>query len=650
MIDKREWRAMFKLPIFTLQSRHDRIFVRMKRTGSALLLLLVTLSYCGWAQEWRVYGGDSGGTRFSPLQQINRETVSSLKRAWSYHTGEVVRGNETDRHHTAPFETTPLIVDGMLYLSTPSNRVIALDAETGKEIWRYDPQAGAATRKYFQHRGVAYWQSSSGDDRRILSGTFDGRLVCLDARSGKLCPGFGSNGVVNLRAGVADDFPDAEYSATSAPAIYKDLVITGAAVPEYPSKGPSGAVRAFDVRTGKLAWTFHTIPQPGEPGHETWAEDAWKQRTGANVWSTMSVDEERDLVFLPVGSAAYDFYGADRKGQDLFANSLVALQGSTGKLVWYFQMVHHDIWDYDPPAQPALITVRQNGKAVPAVAEVTKMGFVYIFDRVTGKPLFPVEERAVPKSEVPGEEAWPTQPFPSKPPALVRQTFTESDITDLTPDSHRYCEDLFHSLTTRGMFTPYGLKQTLVVPGTLGGGTWSSGSFDPASGYFFVNANEVGAVGALMPQPAGAPLAYRRGAKGGEYARFWDENQRPCQKPPWGTLNAVDVNTGEIAWKVPLGTVEGANGETGTPNLGGSVVTAGGLIFIGATTDGRFRAFDSRNGRELWSAELGAGAYAAPATYLGKKSGKQFVVIAAGGGGFFQGPVSDEVVAFTLGK
>jgi quinoprotein glucose dehydrogenase len=364
----------------------------------------------------------------------------------------------------------------------------------------------------------------------------------------------------------------------------------------------------------------------------------------------MSVDEERDLVFLPIGSAAYDFYGGDRKGQDLFANSLVALQASTGKLVWYFQMVHHDIWDYDPPAQPALITVRQNGKAVPAVAEVTKMGFVFIFDRLTGKPLFPVEERPVPKSEVPGEAAWPTQPFPSKPPALVRQSFDEADIANVTPESHRYCEDLFHSLTSQGMFTPYGLKQTLVVPGTLGGGTWSGGSFDPASGYFFVNANEVGAVGALMPQPAGAPLPYRRGAKGGEYARFWDEHQWPCQKPPWGTLNAVDVNTGEIAWKVPLGTVAGANGETGTPNLGGSVATAGGLVFIGATTDGRFRAFDSGSGKPLWSAELGAGAYAAPMTYLGKKSGKQFVVIAAGGGGFFQGPVSDEVVAFELEK
>ena len=541
------------------------------------LVFLLLLSPGVFAQEWRFYGGDAGGTRFSALQQINRNNVGRLKRAWTYHVGEIDRGgNETDRHHVAPFESTPLMVDGVLYFSTPSNRVIALKAETGKEIWQFDPQAGhSGQRQFFQHRGVSYWQNRNGEDRRILFGTFDGRLIALDAKNGKPCRDFGDGGTINLRTGVADAYPRAEYSVTSPPAVYQDLVITGAAVPEYPSKGPSGGVRAFDVRTGKLVWTFRTIPQPGEAGHETWQEDAWKDRTGANVWSIMSVDSEHGLVFLPVGSASYDFYGADRKGMDLFSNSLVALDAATGKPRWYFQMVHHDIWVYDMPAQPVLITLRRDGRELPAVAQVTKMGFVFILDRLTGKPLFPVEERNVPESNVPGEAAWPTQPFPLRPAPLVRQSFSEADVSDVTKESHQYCTELAHSLQTRGMFTPYGLELTLVMPGTLGGGNWSGASFDRASGYLFVNANELGAVGAMQPQAADAPERYRRGSNDGEYARFWDDNQWPCQKPPWGTLNAVDVNNGEIVWKVPLGSVDELKGKTGTPNLGGSIVTAG---------------------------------------------------------------------------
>jgi len=564
--------------------------------------------------------------------------------------GEVGRGgNETDRHHIVPFESTPVVIGGVLYFSTPSNRVIALDAETGQEIWQFDPQAGrGGPRQFLQHRGVAYWQSKTGGEGRILYGTFDGRLIALDARTGKPCREFGKDGAVDLRAGVADAYATAEYSVTSPPAIYQDLVITGAAVPEYPSKGPSGAVRAFDVRSGKLVWTFHTIPRPGEVGHESWDGDAWKERTGANVWSMMSVDTERGLVFLPIGSASYDFYGRDRQGLDLFSNCLVTLEAATGKLVWYYQMVHHDIWDYDMPAQPALITVRRKGRDIPAIAQVTKMGFVFILDRLTGKPLFPVEERRVPKSDVPGEAAWPTQPFPVKPPPLVRQSLSEGDISTVTPESNLYCARLFRSLESHGMYTPYGRKMTLVVPGTLGGANWSGASFDSTSGYLFINVNELGAVGAMEPQAANAPVRYRRGSKEGEYARFWDEHQWPCQKPPWGTLNAVDVNAGEIVWKVPLGLVDELKATTGTPNLGGTIVTDGGVIFIGATIDARLRAFDTRTGEQLWAGDLEASAHATPITYMGKKSGKQFVVIAAGGGGYFRGKVSDALVAFAL--
>jgi len=611
-------------------------------------LFLLPLSETADGQEWRSYGGDAGGTRFSPLTQITRKNVNQLKRAWTYHTGEVDRsGNATDRHNIAPFESTPIVVDGVLYFSTPSNRVIALDAETGTEIWKFDPQAGSGNmRRYYQHRGVSFWQSEDGRERRIVFGTFDGRLIALDAGSGKPCEKFGNGGTVDLRSGLDGDQPGAMYSVTSAPAIYKNLVITGAMVPEFPSKGPSGQVRAFDIRTGKLEWTFHTIPRPGEEAHETWSGEEWKGRTGANVWSTMSVDEKRGLVFLPIGSASYDFYGADRKGSNLFSNCLVALDASTGRLVWYFQMVHHDVWDYDIPAQPVLIDVQRAGKTIAAVAQVTKMGFVFVFDRVTGKPLFPIEERAVPKSEVPGEETWPTQPFPLKPPALVRQQFTEADMN--SSDSERkYCAEMSRALHGGSIFTPYGLKQTLVVPGTLGGGNWSGASFDASRGYLIANVNELGAVGALEPEPPGSPEKYRRNDARGEYARFWDEKEKPCQKPPWGTLNAVDINTGEIVWKTPLGGETGLREKTGSPNLGGSMV-ANGVVFIAATADSRLRAFDEESGQELWSAELEANAHATPATYLGKKTGKQFVVIAAGGGGFFHGKTSDTLAAYAL--
>ena len=613
-------------------------------------VLLLSGSAALAADSWAAWGRDEGGTRYAPLKQIDTSNVAKLQRAWTFHTGEVTPGATSSAKRSIPaFESTPLMLNGLLYFTTASSRVIALEPETGKKVWEYDPQAGralnidAGERRFNVNRGASFWQS--GATQRILYGTHDGHLISLDARTGKPDAAFGDNGILDLRPGVADNFPNDRYSITSPPAIYRDLVITGAEVPEAPAHGPSGIVRAFSVRTGKLAWTFHTIPQAGEPGFETWEKDSTRDRTGANVWSVISVDAARGMLFLPVGSASYDFYGGDRKGANLYANSLVALDAATGKLLWHYQMVHHDLWDYDLPAQPVLLTVRRGGRDVPAVAQLTKMGLVFVLDRVTGKPLFPVEERPVPASDVPGEAAWPTQPFPLKPPPLSRITLTRDDLTAV-PASRAYCGKLFDSLVTHGFYTPYLKEPTLVLPGTLGGATWSGGSFDPELGYLFVNTNETGAMGQLTQQPAGSAVPWKRTHERGGYARFWDEKNQLCVKPPWGNLTAVNLATGEFAWRVPLGITEGL-GNTGAPSLGGSIVTAGGLVFIAGTIDSRFRAFDSKSGKLLWETKLEASGHAMPMTFLGR-DGKQYVVIAAGGAGYFPTPASDTLAAFAL--
>jgi glucose dehydrogenase len=591
--------------------------------------------------EWRFYGNDPGGMRFSSLKQIDRTNVSKLQRVWTYELPA------SPSNSVIAFESTPIMVDDTLYFATQTGKAIALDAENGEQRWLFDPGRGSSNgRVAGVNRGVAYWKGSSSTPcgegnrdavRRIFYVSPDARLFSLDARTGKPCKSFGEGGSIDLRQGVATGWPKAKYELTSPPVVYRNLVITGAGVQEFPSKGPSGAARAFDARTGKLVWQFDTVPKPGEPGNETWATGSWKDRSGTNAWGPLSVDVQNGLVFLPVGSPTYDFYGGDRKGSDLYGDSLVALNAQTGKLVWFYQLIHHDLWDYDPSGQPVLVTVRRDGREIPAVAESTKTGFVFVFNRLTGKPLFPIEERPVPESEIPGEASWPTQPFPAAPPPLARTSITRDDISTVTPESHEECLETFGAALPSQLFKPWGTTLTLALPGTLGGSNWSGAAFDPSSGNLFVNLSELGSLGEMEMQPPGSPERYFWNTQWGTYARFWDSKHYPCQQPPWGTLNAVNLNTGKIVWRVPLGEVDALTAKgvpkTGLYNLGGAIVTAGGLVFIAAASDHRFRAFDAQTGAELWVTRLEANGHATPLTYMGSKSKRQFVVLAVGSGG-----------------
>ncbi len=588
--------------------------------------------------DWPVYGRDPGGSRYSPLDQINTKNVNLLQRAWIYHTGE--RGRA--------FEVTPIVVDGVLYFATQNQKIVALESETGKEVWKFDPKSNAR-----EIRGVTYWPGERQIPPRILFGTGDGRLIALDARTGLPAAGFGDNGVVNLKSGITDKFPRAAYAVTSPPAIYRNVLIVGPSTQEGPSLGPSGDPRAYDVRTGKFLWRFHTVPQPGEPGSETWGRDGWKDRSGPSQWGPATIDTERGMVFLPVGNAADSFYGADRKGTNLYANCVVALDALTGRLLWYYQVVHHDIWDYDLAAPPALVEIKRDGKTIPALAQITKMGLLFILDRITGQPVFGVVERPVPHSDTPGEESWPTQPFPLKPPPLARMSLTKDEITKRTPEAQRFCSEWFSRLRQQGPYTPFGTTPSLVLPGTMGGGNWGGVSFDPRLGYIFVNTSSLGGTGQMVKANEGAAMAWRN--EGG-YQRFIDQDGYPCQQPPWGELTAIN-RSGDIAWRVPLGSYDEVEAQgfkhAGAANMGGSISTAGGLVFIGATTDSKFRAFDSRTGKELWVTRLDATADAVPMTYQGRNA-KQYVVIAAGGTNRFRmlagtaDENADSLIAFAL--
>jgi quinoprotein glucose dehydrogenase len=646
------------------------------------------------AKEWPTYGHDPGAMRFSPLTQVTPANVADLKVAWVYHmkpaaastaatpaapatpsradgnapAGDAPPAARGGRGRGSAFsssEVTPLVVNGTMYIATPYFRVVAIDASRGQEIWAFKlPSANPSTR------GVEYWPGDARTPAQIVFGSTDGKLYSLDARTGKPNEAFGDKGVVDLNTPeVLRGLPGRD-GLSSPPLVYRNLVITGGTTQENPPRGPAGDVRAWDMHDGKLVWTFRSIPGAGEKFNDTWVGDSWKNRSGVNVWGFLSVDAQRGIVYMPFGAPSVDQYGGDRAGDNLFGTSLVAADASTGKYLWHFQVVHHDIWDGDLAGAPALIDVKQGGRTIPAVAVINKVGLLFLLDRVTGKPIYAVEERAVPPSEVPLERAAKTQPFPLKPPPLSRMTFAASDVATVTPELEAACRTLIDGVQLGGPYLPPGYNRLRVqFPGNHGGVNWGGTSFNPQLGYLFINSNELGQMSGLKDRGANAagPAQpngqgnrvdpdgpYEGVAGGGRFSiRGADPQQLLCQQPPWGQLTAVNVNTGEFAWRVPLGITESlppGKQRTGRPGNGGTIATAGGLVFVGATDDGRFRAFEAKTGKELWTFELPGAAQATPMTYEGR-DGRQYVVIASTGGGFFGNPTtSDSIMAFALAR
>ncbi len=601
------------------------------------LFLALSITAAASAADWPAYGGDAGTSRYSPLKQINTANAGSLKKAWTFRTGD-----KTDRPATQ-IQCTPIVVDGIMYVTSAQLKVIALRAATGEKLWSFDPFAGIDDdRPRGVSRGVSYW--ANGKDKRILF-TYRAKLVSLDAATGKPVPAFGDNGQLDLTRGLDRDITDLAYYVTTPGVVFRDTIILGSTTGEGPRLSAPGHVRAFDVRTGKQKWIFHTIPHPGEFGYDTWSPDSWKHSGGANVWGGLTVDARRGMVFLATGSPTFDFWGGDRIGNNLFGNSVVALDAATGRRIWHFQVVHHDVWDYDLANAPSLVTVKRDGRPVDALVQVSKMGFVFVFDRVTGKPLFPVEERPVPASDVPGEVLSRTQPFPVKPPPISRQRLLEEDLTDVTPAKRAYILERYRKLRAGNIYTPPSVQGTLIYPGFNGGANWGGASVDPENGLLFINSNEN--VNWMTLKKAEAGAGYTFDFQG--YTQLLDDESYPAMKPPWGWLTAIDLNSGDFRWRNSFGehpelTARGIP-PTGTTNFGGSIATAGGLVFIGATQDHKFRAFHSGSGKVVWETQLETGAYATPCTYA--VNGKQYVAVSAGGGRW-KSPAGDSFVAFAL--
>ncbi len=698
--------------------------------------LLMSASVASAADaNWSTYLGDQASSHFSTLKQLTPRNVAKLEVAWTYRAGGA------DPRNRSQIQCNPLVIDGVLYGTTPDLQAFAIDAASGRELWRFDPAAIKGFTKAGVNRGLVHW--AAGADRRILYAN-DHFLHALDARTGQRIASFGDGGSIDLKADLGRDVSGLSLQANTPGVLFGDLLIMGMRLGEGPAPAAPGHIRAYNVRTGKLVWRFNTIPQPGEFGYETWPPNAYQYIGGGNVWTGFALDEQRGLVFCPTGSAAYDFWGGNRIGQNLFANCLIALDAKTGQRVWHYQFVHHDLWDRDLPAPPNLLTVNHGGKTIAAVAQVTKSGHVFVFNRETGEPLFPIEEVAVPQSDLQGESAWPTQPIPTKPAPFARQLFTYDEITDISPEAHRFVLERFTKIRPHAPFMPPSEQGSIILPGFDGGAEWGGAAADP-DGVLYVNGNEMAWILTMVPtkhqgdaplssgdaiftqicaachgmdrkgnvaqnvptligveqrlKPADvltllqtgkgvmpsfgflsdaqkqavtdhlfgrAPTANDSGHKeelsgvdvlgtipytATGYNRWLDTNGFPAIKPPWGTLNAIDLNTGEYKWTVPLGewpelTAKGVP-KTGTENYGGPVVTAGGLVFIAASRDEHIRAFDRKTGKELWKAPLPAAGYATPATY--SVNGRQYVVIACGGGkiGTKSG---DAYVAFALPK
>jgi quinoprotein glucose dehydrogenase len=614
------------------------------------------------SQQWPVYGGDSAATRYSPLQDINRANVSQLQVAWTWRPGEAALKDYGTEPGT--FQNTPLMIDDVLYVSTPYNRVVALNATSGAEVWRYDPEpfkdGQPPNGTGFVHRGVAAWRDESGALRIFMNSRY--RLICLDAKTGALVTTFGRDGIVDLTEGLSWKVNPRHYTNTSPPIVYRNFVILGNGVGDrlVYRNDPPGDVRAFDARTGKQVWTFRPIPRPGEYGHETWGNESWKFTGHTNVWAPMSLDDTRGLLYLPLSTPSNDYYGVRRPGANLFAESLVCLDAATGQRKWHFQIVHHGLWDYDLPAAPILVPITVEGRRIDAVVQLTKQGFAFVFDRVTGTPVWPIEERAVAPSDVPGEVAWKTQPFPVKPPSFAEQGTALADAFDLTPALRDAAQQELSKYRLGPLYTPPSFQGTVMRPGVIGGANWGGGAFDPETGVLYVKSSSNTPAILRLGEPDRSASNPRRDEVDADYinrgASTSFMNGLPLFKPPYGHLTAIDLNRGEIAWRVPIGdtpalrshpALKGVSlparlGASGAP---GAIVTAGGLVFVGGG-DVAFNAFDAMTGQELWRHPFSVRTTGTPMTYRTSggagSSSRQFVVIATGSG------ENAELIAFSL--